>query len=140
LKKNTQCTWLIFKIMMWNAVFNMDWFRFSLITCHMSIYETTARPSFRPLCISNARNCAVGIIRPLFFHFWNRSNQLRTYSTLQTHYSGSRSYRGGSDSHKSIENMVCDSSYERNTWLNQIFFNFLHVVYYSCVREILGIH
>lgn len=36
---------------------------------YMSICETTARPSFRPLCISNALSRAVGIIRPLFSVF-----------------------------------------------------------------------
>jgi len=80
----------------------------ALLTCH--ICETTARPSFRPLCIADACN-RIGIIRPPFFVFETVPINWRTYSTLQILYSGSRSYRGGSDTHKSIENAVCDSIY-----------------------------
>lgn len=92
----------------------MMWTDLVLVSLHfIYIYETTVRPSFRPLCITDACRYYPTPFFPFLKPF--QSTAYSTYSTLKSHYSGSRSYRGGSDTHKSIETAVCDSIYERNT-------------------------
>jgi len=123
------------------CVYNVDWFRFSLMTCHMSIYETTARPSFRPLCISNARNRAVDIIRPLFFVFETVPINCVHIVLCKPTIPGQGHIVEGLILTSPLKTWcVWHDLYEGNTWLNQIFFNSLHVLYYSCAQEILGIH